>query len=373
MKAFTIAFWKEWTSALRERRELLSAFAYALAGPLMIAVLITSTAREARDTGPEPWRYCDASAQPAALTQFLTGKGMRESPDAAACLEVASTYDADLAAGRSTPVTIVADLNAADKPARKLKTAVDEYGRTLAAARLTQSGLTPDAAHPLATELRNSSAIGPLAFRLVGALILFLICAPFFICQSTAIDTTAGERERRGLEPMLIQPMPRASLVLAKFAITFLVGLAGTLATIAIALVAIRKTPIGELGVEMVLGGQAAVICTLMLIPVIAAVAALQIAIGLWARTFKEGQTYALLFAFTPVALGFGALMGGGGGLQPWPVMFEIAALKAPLLGAPWPDLTSWIVSAAISLGIAALALGLSIWRLGDERLLAET
>ena len=107
--------------------------------------------------------------------------------------------------------------------------------------------------------------------------------------------------------------------------------------------------------------------------PFPAAVAALQMAIGLWSRTFKEGQTYALLFAFTPVALGFGALMGGGGAIKPWPVMFEIEAMKAPLLGAPWPDLTSWAIAAALSLGIAALALASCVWRLGDERLLAES
>jgi sodium transport system permease protein len=373
MTAFIIAFWKEWTTAIRERRELASAFAYALAGPLLIAVLITHTAREAADTTPAPWRYCEGSAVSPPLTTALEAKGMMQSAEAEACLELPQSFEADLAAGRASAVAIVADLNAADKPARKLKSALDAYAKALGQQRLAAAGVGPEIATPLTIELRNTSPIGVMADRLIGALILFLICAPFFICQSTAIDATAGERERRGLEPMLILPMPRTALILAKFAITFVIGLTGAFATIALSLLIMRKTPLAELGVTLSLDLKTALIATAMLIPLTAAVAALQMAIGLWSRTFKEGQTYALLFAFTPVALGFGALVGGSGGIKPWPVMFEIAALKAPLLGAPLPDITAWTISAALTFGIAALALASCVWRLRDEKLLAES
>ncbi len=373
MRAFTIAFWKEWTTATRERRELLSAFAYALAGPLMIALLITGNASDARQNGPDKWTLCEGSAAPAGLSAWLETQNFTRADDAAICLAVPDGYEAGLAGGTTVSLAIEADLNAAERPARRLKAALDSYARAIADDRLLARGVAPIATRPLAVELRNTSVVSVTAERLVGALVLFLICAPFFISQSTAIDTTAGERERRGLEPLLTQPVPRTALVLAKFAIAFVVGIVGTALTIALALVVIGKTPVAELGVRIALDMQTALVCAAMLIPLAAAVAALQVAIGLWARTFKEGQTYALLFAFAPVALGFGALFGGGGAIQPWPVMFEIAALKAPLLGAPWPDLAPWLVSAAISLGIAALALAASIWRLHDERLLAET
>ncbi len=373
MNAFVIAFWKEWITAIRERRELFSAFAYALAGPLLIAFLISNTAREVTDTTPPAYAFCEASAQPAALTAALDAKGIKPAADAKLCLDVPQTYEADLAAGRASNIAVVADLNAAEKEARKMKAALDAYGEEMAAQRLAAAGLATDIAEPLQVELRNTSHIGLMANRLVGALVLFLICAPFFICQSTAIDATAGERERRGLEPMLTLPMPRGSLILAKFAIAFVIGIAGASATIAISLLIIRKTPIADLGVVMSLDMKTALIAAAMLVPLTAAVAALQMAIGLWSRTFKEGQTYALLFSFTPVALGFGALMGGGGAIKPWPVMFEIEAMKAPLLGAPWPDLTTWAISAGLSLGIAALALASCVWRLRDEKLLAES
>lgn len=373
MTAFIAAFRKEWLTAIRERRELASAFLYALAGPLLIAVLISSTARDLSDTTPPAWRFCEASAAPAPLAAALEAKGLAQSADAKLCLDVPQDYEAALDAGRASRIAVVVDLNAADKEARKMKLALDAYGAELAAARLAAAGVAADIAAPLAVELRNTSHIGVMANRLVGALVLFLICAPFFICQSTAIDATAGERERRGLEPVLTLPMPRAALILAKFAIAFAIGIAGAFATIAINLLVIRRTPIADLGVVMSLDVKTAFIAAAMLIPLTAAVAALQMAIGLWSRTFKEGQTYALLFAFTPVALGFGALMGGGGAIKPWPVMFEIEAMKAPLLGAPWPDLTSWAIAAALSLGIAALALASCVWRLGDERLLAES
>lgn len=373
MRAFTTAFWKEWTTAIRERRELLSAFAYALAGPLMIAVLIVNSANEARHTGPDTWALCDGAAAPAGLSAWLETQNFTRDDDAKICLIVPDGYEAALAAGNPVHLAIEANLNADERSARRLKSAIESYARAVADDRLLARGVAPIATHPLSVELRNISAISVAAERLVGALVLFLICAPFFISQSTAIDTTAGERERRGLEPLLTQPVPRTALVLSKFAISFVIGIVGTALTVILALIVIGHTPIAELGVRIALDTRTALICAAMLIPLTAAVAALQVAIGLWSRTFKEGQTYALLFAFAPIALGFGALFGGGGAIQPWPVMFEIAALKAPLLGAPWPDLTAWVVSAAISLGIAALALAASVWRLHDERLLAET
>lgn len=373
MRSFIIAFWKEWTTAIRERRELASAFAYALAGPLMIALLISTNASEARQSGPEPWRFCDGAHQAAGIAGWLDSQGFVQSDDAKACLSVPAGYEARIAAGQPVTLAIEANLNADERGARRLRGAIESYGRAIADDRLFARGVAPAATRPIAVELRNISAVGVAAERLVGALVLFLICAPFFISQSTAIDATAGERERRGLEPMLTQPVSRAALVLSKFAIAFVVGIVGTALTIALALLIVAKTPIAELGVRMALDMQTALVAAAMLIPLTAAVAALQIAIGLWSRTFKEGQTYTLLFAFTPLALGFGALFGGGGAIQPWPVMFEIAALKAPLLGAPWPDLATWAASAAISLGIAVLALALAIWRLHDERLLAET
>ncbi len=373
MRPFVISFWKEWTTAIRERRELLSAFAYALAGPLMIALLISSNASEARQTGAEPWRMCEDAAAPAGLAAWLESQDFVQSAEAKICLVVPEGFDARLAAGQPADLAIQANLNAEERSARRLKASIESYARAIADDRLFARGVAPSSTRPIAVDLRNTSTVSVSAERLIGALVLFLLCAPFFISQSTAIDATAGERERRGLEPMLTQPVPRAALVLSKFAIAFVIGLIGTALTIALALVIISKTPIAELGVRMALDMQTALIAAAMLAPLTAAVAAVQIAIGLWARTFKEGQTYALLFSFSPLALGFGALFGGGGAAQPWPVMFEIDALKAPLLGAPWPDLTTWAIAAALSLGIAALALALSVWRLHDERLLAET
>ena len=71
MTDFIAAFRKEWLTAIRERRELASAFLYALAGPLLIAVLISSTARDLSDTTPPAWRFCEASAAPAPLASEL--------------------------------------------------------------------------------------------------------------------------------------------------------------------------------------------------------------------------------------------------------------------------------------------------------------
>lgn len=372
MNGFVTAFWKEWTSAIRDRRELFSAFAYTLAGPLLIAVMVTLTARDMSRDEPLAYRLCDGSAHWASLDAWLASENFARDDAAALCIAIPPEALARFDSGQRARIAVEANLNTSEKEAARLKAALEAYGRALAEDRLIARGVAPLAIRPLSVATRNSAAVSTQAQRLVGALILFLVCAPFFISLSTAIDTTAGERERRGLEPMLTQPVSYAALIGAKFAMTFAVGAIGTFATILIGLFVIGHTPIAELGIRVAVDPGTALVASVMLLPLAAAVAAIQLAIGLRSKTFKEGQTWALLFAFTPVALGIPAFMGSQGAPPPWPVMFEIGALRAPLLGIDWPAPETWLAAAGLAFAVTAIALAACVRRLGDERLLAE-
>jgi sodium transport system permease protein len=58
---------------------------------------------------------------------------------------------------------------------------------------------------------------------------VFTLVAAFSGGMNIAIDTIAGERERRSLIPLLLNPVPRADIALGKWLAAGLFALAGLL------------------------------------------------------------------------------------------------------------------------------------------------
>ena len=110
--------------------------------------------------------------------------------------------------------------------AGKLRAAVDAYAQTIVAERLAGAGLDPSVLRPIAIGSADASTE---AERSSGQLAWLI---PFFIAiwtlsggQMTAIDATAGEKERGTLEVLLVTPVRRAEVVVGKFLAVVTFGL----------------------------------------------------------------------------------------------------------------------------------------------------
>ena len=109
---------------------------------------------------------------------------------------------------------------------------------------------------------------------------------------------------------------------------------------------------------------------SLLLLPLCFLVSAAQLVVALYAKSFKDAQSYLTLFSFTPLIAGF-ALTGDrfreAGAM---PVTWELKALAAPLLRAA-PDIlplgTISLIEAAATIGLLVLAAG----RLRSEKILS--
>src|SRR5206468_151637 len=110
--------------------------------------------------------------------------------------------------------------------------------------------------------------------------------------MTLAIDSTAGERERGSLEPLLGNPVPLSRVVTGKWlaAWTFATGVAlltlGGFAAAA-ALYGQRK-----LGALLGFGAPELAVFTLVVIPFAAMTSAVQMLICTYWRTYREAQTY---------------------------------------------------------------------------------
>jgi len=161
---------------------------------------------------------------------------------------------------------------------------------------------------------------------------------------NAALDTTAGERERGSLEPLLMNPAPRAALVLGKWA-----AVAGVAMLIAL-LSCVSFLP-GQwllrsdtLAAMFRFGVAEGAMFLMLLLPLAAAVSALLMAIAIRCRSFKEAQANA-----TIVMLGVSMLplvtIFNQEGPAPWhlwvPALAQTTLMSRVLRGEvlPWADI----------------------------------
>jgi len=129
---------------------------------------------------------------------------------------------------------------------------------------------------------------------LVGLFPYFLIVLVLVGAAHMAIDVTAGEKERRTLETLLITPAARSSLLLGKVAATFLAAaLSGALGLLgfAIAIHVVKLFVPNPL--LLALPGSGFLPLGLGSLPCAFLFSTLLVALGTLARSAREGQTYA--------------------------------------------------------------------------------
>jgi sodium transport system permease protein len=127
---------------------------------------------------------------------------------------------------------------------------------------------------------------------------MFLILAAFISGVNVAIDTTAGERERRSLEPLLINPVPHLAIVYGKWGTTVLFGLVGVVLTAFFSIIALRFASLENLGIQINVGGLEFVALLAGAAPMAFLASGLQMFVATFARSYKEAQTYVAILPF---------------------------------------------------------------------------
>jgi len=119
--------------------------------------------------------------------------------------------------------------------------------------------------------------------------------------MALAIDTTAGERERQSLEPLLANPVPRWQILAGKLSATTACAITTVLLSIlAFALVG-NFLPTEKIGMRLELGPRFMACTMLVMLPLAALLATLQTLVAAFAKSYREAQTYLSLLMFVPV------------------------------------------------------------------------
>jgi sodium transport system permease protein len=193
---------------------------------------------------------------------------------------------------------------------------------------------------PLSVGERDLSTAASRAGVALATLPMFVLLAAFIGGMSVAADVTAGERERASLESLLVTPASRAGLVAGKWMATTLVALATVALALMMCHVLLQHPRVQSVDLPLGLSAFDAVRIFLLLAPLAMLATAVQLAIALVARTYKEAQTHLSLLVFLPMIPGFLLAFGT---LRPADWMFRVPMLGQHLLVSdlgsrpPWP------------------------------------
>ena len=303
---------KEIVDNLRDRRTgvvtLLSAM---LAGPIFLVLifnLIASQAERARDL-----KLPIVGAQYApAVVAFLERQQVTVSKapddydaqirrgDLDVVLVIDDNFAADVAQGKPGIVRLVFDRSRdrARASIDQAETLLRGYNRLWGEQRLMLRGVTSSAANPLRIE--NADLATP---QQSGAIVLFLVAyyglfASVMGGMAVALDTTAGERERQSLEPLLMTPARPGEIVVGKWLAvcafdTLVVGL-----TLAGFYLTLKFAPLPPVGVPFLLGVREFGRFALVLLPMVLLLPAILLYVGSRARAYKEAQANVSVLLF---------------------------------------------------------------------------
>jgi sodium transport system permease protein len=314
-----IIFKKEVIDNLRDRRTLAGSLFYPLIGPLLMALLFTVLGRTMSTQAEQPLALPVVGAQNGpALIQFLEQNGTEIQPgpddpeasvragDHDVVLVIPAGYEEDFSAGRPATVRLVVDdsRQSASISVKRASRLLEAYSQQMGTLRLLARGVDPSLVTALAVERTDVSTPQSQAAIFLNIMPYFIIFSVFIGGMYLVIDTTAGERERGSLEPLLINPVARSELVLGKLAAALVFTVIGVIETLVGFLIMLNVTPTESFGVQISLRPSALGVIFLIAIPMMLLAAALQMIIATFTRSFKEAQNYLSFLPLIPALPG---------------------------------------------------------------------
>ena len=213
--------------------------------------------------------------------------------------------------------------------AERVSRAVNAYGQQLGALRLLASGADPTLLRPLLVDEYDVSTPAGRSVLMLGVLTYFLLFATLTGGLHLAIDTTAGERERKSLEPLLACPSRRSSLLVGKMAATVCYMLASLVLTLAAYAVAFEHMPLEQLGMSASFSLGKGLAMFAVLVPFAPLGAALMTLVASFTKTYREAQTYLTFVLLVPtLPVMFATMLN----VEPKPTLMWIPSLSQHLL-----------------------------------------
>ncbi|WP_374675244.1 ABC transporter permease [Ideonella sp.] len=367
-------FRKELTDALRDRRTLLTVFLSSVAmGPLvlvLISTLVSSIEQRAEareiltvglDQAPTLRNYLLRQTYTLAEAPPDYEQRLRDSKLGDPVLVVPAGFEADLARGEAPVVEVVSA--SSNQRARsgeaRLSRLLNGFNMEVGTLRLAVRGVSPQALQAIEVQERDLASPASRAAQFTAMLPFFVLMAVLYGALSAALDTTAGERERGSLEPLLMNPASRLALVVGKWgavaAVAMLIAVLSSFSFLPGQWLLRSET----LAAMFQYGPYEAFAFLALLLPLAGALSALLMVIAIRSKTFKEAQANATVVLLVVSMLPMMSLFAQDGE-KPWhlwvPALAQSTLMNRVLRGEPI-GAADLLLPAVASLVLAAVCL----------------
>ena len=377
IQTLLIVWRKEWLDALRDKKSLRMAFlmpVYFVGVFVAYSLFIIHMNQQSRATNNEPIKLSIVGAeQLPALVDWLQERGIQvEAADEQAYQQVQNGQlgyalivpdDAreKFATGESIELALVFDAtnNKLQGALQFVRQQIWSWNGRIGSLRLLSRGISPAIVNPVVVRDLNVASDQKMGFFVMAILPMLLILTVFMAAVGFSADMTAGERERRSLESLLITPAASGAILLGKWlnslSLTFMV----IVVELTLLAIAFAYVPFKELGLRVHVTPLDLLVVLVALMSLAIVATALQFLISLFARSFKDAQTYMGLMIFIPMVPLFYTQFNPSA-YADWfrwvPVLAQQLVVKDLLLGGDVPLLAfaqAWLV--AVILAVAFL------------------
>ncbi|ROQ20425.1 sodium transport system permease protein [Marinimicrobium koreense] len=388
MKSFWVILLKEIRDNLRDRRSMFFTLLYGplLLPALMIGPLVFNVNKFSVDT-EQPLSVAVVGRERAPnLMAFLAEHNINTETteedfieplrrgELPLVMEIPEDYEPALRNARPAPVVIHYHSGGDDatQQRRRLRAVLDGYDSRLRSLRFLARGMDEQVFDPLHISERDVSTQVPgeafMGLILPFMLLFSMMMGGFYL----AVDTTAGERERLSLEPLLALPVPRWQLVLGKYVAILAFVLMSLILPLISGFVLFGLLDDGVFTSRYDFSASTFVAAAFLHLPVALLMTAFLFVIAAFARSTKEAQTQlgiAMLVPMLPFFL-----------LQFLNIPEQSLTMAIPLLGQ-YQLMTQlvngqsivpvhWVLSSASCVALAVLLMSMAVRRYRHESIL---
>jgi sodium transport system permease protein len=391
-----IVYHKELIDSLRDRRTVIS----MIVVPLLLMPLLTigmgalslTLVDEARKEIPRVMILGgdDSPGVIAELKQLRDLRIVPAKPDFAeeisnkqirAAVEIPDGFETKLAAGETSTVTIYmyeGELKSGFGAGRLRRFFSELRDRTVRE-HLDARRLPDSLVRPFDIEEKNVAPPEKVGGAILGGLVpYFVILLCLTGAMYPAMDLTAGEKERGTMETILCSPVSRTHLVLGKFLMVLTASIATailTIASMAVSFGAGKKLLLGvtqgaaDAALQITITGKAMVSIFFVVLPLAVFFSAALLALSVFAKSFKEAQSYISPLMIVAVLPAVAALLPGvelNSTLALVPVLNTSLVSKEIITGTYNWDLIALIFLSSSVYAVVALAIAVKLFQRED-------
>jgi len=218
--------------------------------------------------------------------------------DVQAVLEIPSDFKYKIDQGAAVKLILKYDATEAKSriAQKRVSQIMEKYKSEIILQRLSQLGLKEEFITPIILEEENIATAEKTASSFLAVLLPYLIIILIFAgAMHTAVDITAGEKERGTIATLLVSQISRLEIVLGKCFVVMLISFTSmVLGLLGLTLAFLSGASIagGIEGAKFGISINTIFLIFLVLLPLVGLASAVLVMVGIFARNIREASSY---------------------------------------------------------------------------------